>query len=105
MTNLKLILSGLLAVVVISCKSDLSPSEYIEEVNTNEDLNKQYEDQTFHIACSYKPVDYITLLQFRNNLDQNRPILPADFISAKKAFQNSSYFILTLGLNDSSDIM
>ncbi len=101
--NLSLLLIPLL---LMGCsKRPLTISEFASAVQQDQDFVRQYKDETFYSTCAYYPSEMMALLELRGDLAKSGPAGSEQFEKAKSAFSSAHYFTVTLGLNDSSDVM
>lgn len=81
-----------------------TPEEYVKKVNAEPNYQASYTDGRHSVTCRYLPLDYMSLLESINS-QATKKEKEASFLQAKKGFENSSFFSLTLSSEDGSDVL
>lgn len=94
--------SGLL---YYGCNRKSSITEFMQTMNSDEDLVKRNEDTVYQFTCSLRPPEMMAIIDMRDYISRNHTIPAKKYEEACGTYSNAWYFQLTLHRRDGSDIV
>lgn len=87
------------------CNRKSSITEFIQTMNSDDDLVKKNEDTVYQFTCGLRPAEMMAIMDMRDYLSRNRTIPAKKYEETCGTYSNAWYFQLTLHRRDGADIV